>query len=66
MESFWAMLKQGYMGTYHKMSFKHLHRYVNEFAGRANVRDFDTLTQMAMLAYSMVGKRMRYQDLIGG
>ena len=63
-ESFWAMLKRGYMGTYHKMSFKHLHRYVKEFAGRANVRDFDTLTQMAMLAYGMVGKRLRYDDLI--
>ena len=62
-ESFWAMLKRGYVGTYHKMSAKHLHRYVREFAGRANVRDWDTLTQMAMLAYGMVGKRMRYQDL---
>ena len=63
-ESFWAMLKRGYMGTYHKMSAKHLHRYVKEFAGRANVRDYDTLTQMAMLSYGMVGKRMRYQDLV--
>ena len=65
-ESFWAMLKRGYMGTYHHMSAKHLHRYVKEFAGRANVRDYDTLTQMVMLAYGMVDKRMRYQDLIRG
>ena len=64
-ESFWAMLKRGYMGTYHKMSFKHLHRYVKEFAGRANVRDFDTLTQMAILTYGMVGKRLKYNELIG-
>ncbi len=62
-ESFWAMLKRGYMGTYHKMSLKHLHRYVNEFAGRHNVREYDTLAQMSLLAFGMDGKRLRYQDL---
>ena len=46
------------------MSFKQLRRYVKEFACRANVRDFDTLTQMAMLAYGMVGRLLRYDDLI--
>ena len=25
-ESFWSMLKRGYIGTYHTWSFKHLHR----------------------------------------
>ena len=63
-ESFWAMLKRAYKGTYHKMSPKHLHRYVNEFAGRHNVRSLNTLDQMKLLAKSMVGKRLRYQDLI--
>ena len=27
MDSFWLMLKRGYVGTYHKMSEKHLDRY---------------------------------------
>ena len=62
-ESFWSMLKRGYIGTYHWMSAKHLHRYVTEFAGRANVRDSDTIAQMALLSLGMVGKRLRYQDL---
>ena len=50
-ESFWSMLKRGYQGTYHKMSAKHLGRYVNEFSGRHNVRMADTLDQMKA-AYS--------------
>lgn len=63
-ESFWASLKRGYVGVYHKMSPKHLNRYVQEFAGRHNVRDLDTLDQMARLAEGMAGKRLRYKDLI--
>ena len=63
-ESFWSMLKRGYTGTYHKMSVKHLGRYVNEFAGRHNVRALDTIDQMRLLALGMVGKRLRYKDLI--
>ena len=63
-ESFWSLLKRGYYGTYHKMSVKHLHRYVNEFAGRHNIRDLDTIAQMVIMAQRMAGKRLRYKDLI--
>jgi len=63
-ESFWALFKRGYYSTYHKISVKHLHRYVAEFAGRHNLRSLDTIEQMAALAVGMVGKRLRYQDLI--
>ena len=45
LESFWSMLKRGYHGTYHRMSTKHLGRYAQEFAGRHNIRDLDTLEQ---------------------
>ena len=62
-ESFWALLKRGYHGTYHHMSVKHLQRYVNEFAGRFGTRDWDTLDQMEEIVRGMVGKRLRYRDL---
>ena len=41
-ESFWAMLKRAHKGTFHKISPKHLDRYVTEFAGRHNARGRDT------------------------
>lgn len=63
MESFWAMLKRGYHGVYHKMSPKHLERYVDEFSGRHNIRWADTLWQMEFVARRMFGKRLRYADL---
>ena len=63
-ESFWAMLKRGLIGTYHNISKTHLHRYVNEFSGRANMRMIDTLDQIAQVATNMIGKRLRYRDLI--
>ena len=62
-ESFWSLLKRGYYGTYHKMSQKHLDRYVGEFAGRHNQRPDDTVDQMAAMVRGMDGKRLRYRDL---
>ena len=63
-ESFWAMLKRAHMGTFHKMSPKHLQRYVNEFAGKHNVRESDTLAQMATVAAGLAGRRLMYSDLV--
>ena len=62
-ESFWALLKRGYHGTYHHMSEKHLGRYINEFSGRHNHRPLDTIDQMNAVVAGMVGKRLRYGDL---
>ena len=63
-ESFWATLKRAHKGVFHKMSPKHLQRYVNEFAGKHNVRNEDTLAQMVVVAAGLVGKRLMYRDLV--
>ena len=63
-ESFWSMLKRGHVGTFHKISPKHMDRYVQEFAGRHNARDADTIDQMAGIVEGMEGKRLCYSELI--
>jgi len=40
-ESFWAILKRGIMGQFHRVSDKYLDRYVDEFAYRYNGRELD-------------------------
>ena len=49
--------------TCHKMSPKHLNRYVPEFTECHNVRDMNTIEQMAGFAAGMEGKRLTYRAL---
>jgi len=63
-ESFWALLKRGYTGTFHKLSPKHLQRYVDEFAGRSGCREADTVVMMGEAVTRMIGKSLTYKELI--
>ncbi|MYB34413.1 MAG: IS1595 family transposase [Gammaproteobacteria bacterium] len=63
-ECLWAMLKWAHKGTFHKLSPKHLDRYVQEFAGRHNMREMDTIDIMGSLVSGMNHKRLKYEDLI--
>ncbi len=63
-ESFWAMLKRAHDGTFHKMSPKHLNRYVQEFAGKHNMRGLDALDQMRHVVARLVGRNLLYRRLI--
>lgn len=64
MESFWAALRRAYQGVYHKISAKHLQRYVGDFAAMHGIRGADTVAQMGALATGMAGKRLTYAALI--
>ncbi len=63
-ESLWSMFKRAHKGTFHKLSPKHLDRYVQEFAARHNLREEDTIDIMAAVASGAIGKRLRYRELI--
>ncbi len=65
-ESFWSCLKRGYYGIYHKMSPKHLQKYVDEFSARQNVRALDTMVQIDCTIRGLFNKRLKYADLISG
>ena len=64
MESVWAILKRALIGTYHHVSFKHLHRYVNEATFRLNDGncEVDTVERMRTLVSGMDGKRIPYRE----
>ncbi len=64
MVSFWAMLKRAHKGTFHKISPKHLERYVDDFAGKHNHCESGTLAQMRDTVARLVGRRLLYRDLI--
>ena len=63
-ESFWSMLKRAHKGTFHKISPKHLDRYVHEFAGKHNIRESGTLAQMRDTVARLVGRNLLYRDLV--
>ncbi len=63
-ESFWALFKRNYHGTYHSMSKKHLQKYIDEVAFRFNMRgeDIQALFDTATLKIAASGK-LSYKTL---
>lgn len=61
-ENFWSLFKRGLVGSFHKVSIKHLQRYLDEFSYRFNGRDRDLFTPT--LRYLVSGARMPYKQLV--
>ena len=61
-ESFWSLLKRGYIGVFHYMSVKHLARYVNEFASRENA-GHNTMAGIDRIIAGAEGRRLDYRSL---
>jgi transposase-like protein len=61
-ENFWSLFKRGVVGSFHKVSEKHLDRYLDEFTYRFNGREDDRLFQ-STLRNLVNGKTLTFEKL---
>jgi transposase-like protein len=61
-ESYFAILKRGMMGSFHSVSEAHLHRYLAEFNFRHNTRQMSDGERSEELLRKSKGKRLTYQQ----
>lgn len=62
-ENFWSQLKRGYVGIYHYMSPRHLHRYCNEFATRYNLRESTNIERFLFVLRNVDIPPITYREL---
>ncbi len=63
-ESWFALLKRGIVGTFHHVSEKHLDRYVDEFAFRYNSRKMEDSARTLLALKGMEHERLSYERLL--
>jgi transposase-like protein len=61
-ESYFATLKRGVNGTYHRISEAHLHRYLAEFDFRYNARTISDGQRTLLALQGAEGKRLKYRE----
>lgn len=61
-ENFWSLFKRGLIGSFHKVSVKHLRRYLDEFTFRFNNRDAEDLFALVMLNL-VIASGIKYSEL---
>lgn len=65
-ENFWSHLKRSIIGTYYKVSRKHLQQYTNEIAFRFNSRSYTISDRLNLFLQTAMSKRLTYQKLVNG
>ena len=63
-ESFWLMMHRRYERAFYHMPEEHLHHYVNEFAGRHNIRNMDTIDMTSAISENITSSELTYRKLI--
>ena len=61
-EGMWSLFKRSVMGAFHKISVKHMDRYLEELEWRFNNRD-NPLIFRDLLLRILDGKALRYRSL---
>jgi transposase-like protein len=61
-DSFWGLLKRGIVGSFHKVSVKHLDRYIGEFQFRFNNREEQEIFA-AIIIGLVIKTALRYKAL---
>ena len=62
-ESFWALLKRGYTGVFHDITYKHLDRYLAEFSHRWNMLGLSNGERVDAILRAGIGGRLTYEEL---
>ena len=65
-EGFFSLVKRGMYGTFHAVSKKHLHRYLDEFAFRYNQRHVEDGARVHAAITGAEGKRLLYRQPVAG
>lgn len=62
-ENFWSLLKRGIIGSFHKVSLKHLPRYLDEFTYRFNRRNASDLFSQTLVRL-LNESNLKYRELV--
>ena len=61
-DGFWSLFKRGLIGSFHRVSIKHLHRYIAEFQFRFNNREEEEIFATVILGL-VIKSALRYKSL---